>query len=146
MPSSKSKNKVKSNKALRRFKSKLEQKGLSRNTQLLVNPPGQEKMSEVLVRFVEQYAQFAETEEDYQRLYSLAALAWNAALLPSKQRAMLDDMIHKSIPAFEKDAKLVIKELIHRKERHFAKYSSMITHYEVKMMGDKVHVGVASTM
>jgi len=147
MPSSKSKKKVKRKKALRRFKSKLEQKGLTRDMKIRVNPPGEEKMSEVLVRFVEPYAQYACTETDYRALYSVAALAWNAALLPSKDRSSLDDMIHKALssPAFEKDTKLIINELIHRKERYFAEYSKMIMHYEVKMMGDKVHVAVAST-
>jgi hypothetical protein len=146
MPSSKSKKKVKRSKALRKFKSKLEQKGLTRDMKVRVNPPDEEKMSEVLVRFVEPYAQYAETEKDYQSLYSVAALAWNAALLSSKERYTLDELIHKSMPAFEKDTKLIINELIHRKERYFSEYSKMIVHYEVKMMGDHVHVAVASTM
>lgn len=146
MPSSKSKKKGKRKKAVARFKSELLKNGLPRGIELRVNPPGQEKMSEVLVRFVEPYAQFAETEEDYQRLYSVAALAWNAALLSTRERSTLYDLIHQSMPLAQDKAELIIDELIHRKERYFAEYSRGIIHYEVKMIGDDVHLTVASTM
>ena len=144
MGSSKSKKKGKRKKNFRKFKSNLERKGLPRGIELRVNPPGEVKMSEVLVRFVEPYAQFATTEEDYRRLYAVATLAWNEALLPSKGRTMFDDLIRQAMPEAEKDTKLIINELVHRKKRYFAEYSTIIMHYEVKMTGDMVHVSVAS--
>jgi len=146
MASSKSRKKGKRKKTVRKFKSELLKLGLPRDFVLRVNPPGQEKMSEVLVRFVEPYARFAETEEDYRRLYSVAALAWNAALLPTEERSTLYDLIHQSMPFAEDSTKLVIDELIHRKERYFAEYSRMIMHYDLKMMRDDVYVTVVSTM
>ena len=42
------------------------------------------KMSDVLEEFVEPYLEFAETEEAYRKLLSVAVVAWNVALFPEK--------------------------------------------------------------
>jgi hypothetical protein len=146
MPLSKSKRKAKRKKTLRRFKSGLTRMGLSNEIKIVNNPSGSEKMSETFMRFVAPYAEFAETEEDYRRLYSMAALAWNATFLPEEERSMLDAIIREATPSAEDEARLVINELIHRKERYFAQYNKMIMHYEVNMVDDYVHVRVAYTM
>ncbi len=146
MSSSKSKIKGKRKKIFRKFKAELKQKALTRDLPLRVNPAGQEKMSEVLSRFVEPYARYATSEEDYQRLYSVATLAWNAALVSETELPTLDALIHRFMPAAEDDAKLIIDELIHRKRKYFSQYSRMILHYDVEMIGDDVHLTVASTV
>ena len=47
----------------------------------IVRPsPGQEKMSEVLLDFVEPYSEQWETAEELRKLLTLAVIAWNAAL------------------------------------------------------------------
>jgi len=49
---------------------------------VIENPPGIEKMSDLLSEFAEPYVEFASTEEDYKGLIGMAALAWNLAACP----------------------------------------------------------------
>jgi len=146
MSQSKSKKKGKTKKARRWLKDGLLAKGFSRGTKVLVNPAGYEKMSEVLGRFVDPYAQYADSEEDYKRLYSVAVIAWNAALLPPTGRSMIQKAIQATVSSGGNDAELIINELIQRKERYFDEYTRMILHYEIEMEGDGVRVSVASTL
>jgi hypothetical protein len=56
---------------------------------IVIEPPGQVKMSEVLEAFVEPYIGFADTQEDHRKLLTLAITAWNAALLPEEEQKEL---------------------------------------------------------
>ena len=63
-------------------------------TQVLYEPAGREKMSEVLEDFVEPYRDLADTDDAFRKLLNLGMLAWNAALMPEDQRrAMIDEML-----------------------------------------------------
>jgi hypothetical protein len=144
MTSLKSKKK-KSKKLVRKFKSNLLKNGLPDNMRLRKAPRGQEKMSDVISRFVEPYAEHATTEEDYRRLYSVASVAWNAAVLSEAMPGLYESLIDECIPATEKEARMAINELVHRKKKYFAKYSRIIVHHDVNMIEDSVHVVVTST-
>lgn len=150
MPSSKSKKKKKKKgkmqKHLERIRSELLETGLCRLEEILENPPGEEKMSEVLMRFVEPYAKYAACEEDFETLYSVASLAWNAALLPDRESNKFDDLVEEYAGPGEDETRLIINELIHRKKRYFAEYSRIILKYDVKMIGREIYVSVASTL
>jgi hypothetical protein len=87
------------------------------------------------------------SEEDYRKLLSAALAAWNAALLPLRdRRAMVDSIVEKAIPAAVDDAKLVIGELIRRKDRFFPEIKRVMLSYELTMTRDGAHVSVASTL
>ncbi len=111
---------------------------------LLDNPDGQEKMSEVLIDFVEPYGDLAETLDDHRMLFELGALAWNMALLPREEREVLfsgPGGRPKSLPPNE--GELFIKELVHRKERYFGDCLRMIVDVELsrdRRGGFDVHV------
>lgn len=118
---------------------------------IVIEPEGQAKMSEVLEQFVEPYLQFARTAEEHRKLFALAALAWNAALLPSGDR---EKMIVQVIGAvFPPDAKQdraeateVIDTLIARKLAAFADNTRRIISYEITETTDGFHLSVASTL
>ena len=76
--------------------SKLQSKGLldKYNVEVRYEPSGVAKMSEVVIDFIEPYAEYAETYEAYQKLVIVAIVAWNTTLLPKKkQKAMVKKMI-----------------------------------------------------
>ena len=85
MPTSKSKARKRKHKqrqsSTERLKRKLAQWPL-RDMEIVIEPQGQVKMSDVLERFVEPYLEFVDTAEAHSTLFTLGALAWNAAFLP----------------------------------------------------------------
>lgn len=76
-------------------------------------------MSEVLTEFIAPYAMAATTEERYRKLVLVAVVAWNAWLFPPRERRLiLDSIIDEAMPYGAEDMKLVIQELIQRKDRY----------------------------
>ena len=145
--SAKPKKSKKRRKVVQRFKARISELGLTDKSRLIYHPKGELKMSEVLMDFVEPYWVSARTEEDYRRLLSVALVAWNAALLPAKKRQeMVDQIIQKAMPFAADDARLVIDELIGRKDRYFAEIRRGILAYELTMTKQGPHVSVASTL
>ena len=63
-------------KFLERFKSNLE-RGTVGGEKIVISPPGEAKMSDVLTDFVAPYRTEVDTEVAYQRLLELAIMAWN---------------------------------------------------------------------
>ncbi len=131
--------------------SKLQSKGLldKYNVEVRYEPSGVAKMSEVVIDFIEPYAEYAETYEAYQKLVMIAIVAWNTTLLPEKkQKAMVKKMIKSlSLPRSDaRDTKGIIEELIERKNKHFAEHTRTIVDYQVTETRDGFHLSVASTL
>ncbi len=121
--------------------------GLPEPKRFTPTPNGAHKMSEVLTEFIEPYAAGATTGERYRKLLAVAVVAWNASLFPPKERRqMLDSIIDEAMPYGAEDMKLVIQELIQRKERYFSEITRAILSYEVTMTKDGSHLSVAATL
>ena len=104
------------------------------------------KMSEVLGEFVQPYLKYAETEEGYRKLMTIALVAWNASLLPKESQAeMIDEVLEKLPPEARADGKRIVKGLMRRKQRLFAEYRRAVVDFEVTDLGDAFHLQVAST-
>ena len=119
--------------------------------EVIVEPEGAVRMSEVLSEFVEPYVQYTETEEDYRKVLTLATLAWNASFLPEEQREdMITDVMDKGLSGADADLKAglrkVVDEMIARKQVHFAEYRRDIIDFELIDTGEGYHLTVASTM
>jgi hypothetical protein len=131
--------------------SKLQSKGLldKYDVEVRYEPSGVAKMSEVVIDFIEPYAEYAETYEAYQKLVMIAIVAWNTTLLPEKkQKPMIKKMI-KSLSLSRSDArdtKGIIEELIERKNKHFAEHTRTIMDYQVIEKRDGFHLSVASAL
>src|SRR4051812_16729921 len=95
--------------------------GLPADAQVVLTPPGGQKMSEVLLDFIEPYADQWRTPEDLRKLLMLASIAWNAGLMGAEARHALIEPAVESLPP---DARLffqrMIAEMIRRKETEFA--------------------------
>lgn len=87
MVSKKSKKAKRRNKPPRfRLMDRVAKKGFLQGRKVVFQPSGEVKMSEVLLEFVEPYKQFAQTEEAYRKMLTLAVVAWNASFLPEVER------------------------------------------------------------
>jgi len=130
-----------------RLRSNMAQMGLPEPKEITPTPDGKRKMSEVLTEFIEPYAGAATTEERYRKLVLVAVVAWNASLFPPRaRRLMLDSIIDEAMPYGAEDMKLVIQELIQRKERYFSDITRAILSYELTMTKDGSHLSVAATL
>lgn len=118
---------------------------------LIVSPPGEAKMSEVLEEFVEPYKEFGETKKATIRLLTLATVAWNIALFsPTEQQKIIHQVLTDEIVEGDQELKAeiqeLIKELIERKNRYFSQYKRMIVDFELKDQGNGYYLSVASTL
>ncbi|HID86163.1 MAG TPA: hypothetical protein EYP55_02155 [Anaerolineae bacterium] len=108
-------------------------------------------MSQVLRDFVEPYLEFADTEEAYRKLLTLAVLAWNASFLSEEERQdMIDRVLSEGLSEADDELKAGLKSivnmLIRRKEEHFAAYTRRIIDFDVTDTGEGYHLAVASTL
>ncbi len=134
---------------MERLKHKVAQ-GPLQATQFVIEPKGQVKMSDVLEQFVDPYLELAETAADHRTLFTLAALAWNAALLPPGEREqMIDGIVNASVPAdagpVRADAKEIVNALVARKQALFADNTRRIINFEITETAGGFHLAVAST-
>ena len=110
------------------------------------NPPGMDKMSDVLLDFIDPYYEIANTEDALHKLITTAIVAWNTALLPETERADKLQQLATALPEeTHKDFYVIVQEMIERKERYFAQYDRMILDYELVDRGGDYHVSVMST-
>ena len=107
----------------------------------------EEKMSAVLLDFIEPYRDMAEEHYGTEWLITFAVIAWNAALLsPKKRRAMLNDTLD-GLPDSERDMLSdLLERMLRRKKRRFRGNRRMIFDYTVTESEEGLHVSVASTM
>ncbi len=145
----KKKGKRKSASPLISFKQKMQRESLSKGQQVIFHPSQAEKMSEVLLEFIEPYKQSAETEDAYGKLITLAIVAWNAALFaPEKRKEMVNDLLNGMKLGFweRRDFRGIIEMMVARKLEHFAANRRLIVNYELQDLGNRIHLSVASTL
>ena len=133
-----------------RFKSNLE-RGTVGGEKIVISPPGEAKMSDVLTDFVAPYRTEVDTEVAYQRLLELAIMAWNTALLPEpEQLEMIDRMLVEGFPKVNKELKQefknILEQFIARKNQYFSENKRLIIDFELKDPGKDYHLSVASTL
>lgn len=114
---------------------------------IVYGPNQTEKMSGVLLDFIEPYREFADTTEDMHRLITTALVAWNTALLPEAEQAESLKQISKAFPTEAvEDFYAIVGEMIERKNKFFADYTRHILDYELTDTGDSYHVAVISNV
>jgi hypothetical protein len=112
---------------------------------VIQNPPGEEKMSEVLREFLDPYWDIPDNEEAMRKLITTAIVAWNTTLLPEAERA---ESLSKMVGALPEEARTdfyaIVDEMMARKEKHFARYTRLIVDYELVDRGNDYHLSVMS--
>ena len=118
------------------------------NTQVMVNPTGIEKMSEVILRFAEPF-------KDHDGLVpramlEIAIIIWNASFMPSNmQRKALEDVVNV-LPSDNTEARremfFIAHMLLERKKQYFSDNQRMIMDYHITESAHSIHVDVVSTI
>lgn len=139
-------------KSLEELAQKLKASGLGEMaSDMVIEPQGAEKMSEVLRQFIAPYMNTVNHTSDYRSLLDLAVIAWNASLFPkAKQQEMIDQIFEEKLFKGDKEAQREVKEilweLIARKNQYFANIKRLIVEFNFKDTGNDYHLSVASTL
>ena len=133
---------------LEQLKKKRLRSGIPSPDEIIIrDPPGMEKMSEVLEDFVGPHWDQAPTEEALRNLLNVAAVAWNAALLPSEEREKLHQKSQQMLPADQRDDfRAIVDSLIQRKLAHFADNRRAILSIDLTMQPTGPYLEVMSTL
>jgi hypothetical protein len=103
---------------------------------IISNPPGVEKMSDVLDQFVAPYVDPGASEERFRKLLDFAVLAWNAALMPREARERaIDEAAETFPPDMRADFRYWMNSFIERKLAYFADNQRMILSFRLTMRG-----------
>lgn len=117
---------------------------------IVMNPQGELKMSEVLEAFAEPYLEFATSHSQREKIFSIAIIAWNAAIMPEQERQLIIDQTMteglKGDLQAQKDTKDIIDEMIVRKQQLFADNQRYIIDFQLQDSGKQFHLSVASTL
>jgi hypothetical protein len=118
------------------------------NTQVIINPAGTEKMSEVILRFAELF-------KDHDGLVpramlEIAIIMWNASFMPmDMQRKAVEDIVNV-FPRDDIEARremlLTAHRLLERKKQYFSHNKRMIMDYHITESAHGIHVDVMSTV
>lgn len=116
-------------------------------TEMRLNVPGQERMSEVLLDFLDPYLSGEETKEELETMIRIGIIGWNAALISEeKRRTMVDDVMGRAPAEARAYAKRFLGELVERKQAYFADNKRMIVSYDIVSVNGEFRVNVASTL
>lgn len=114
---------------------------------IMRNNASQEKMSEVILKFIEPYRRYAGSTNAVNSLVALALVAWNTTLLPpEKRQESLEESILIMPEEMRDMCRDLLSEMMKRKQRYFSQYDRMVLDFEVADMGDGFHLSVVSTL
>jgi hypothetical protein len=138
-------------KGLTKLHQKLQQGALGQQiTDVVINPQGEIKMSDVLEAFAEPYLEFATNHNQREKLFSVAIIAWNAAIMPEQDRQLIIEKTLeqglKGDAQSQQDARDIIDEMISRKQQLFADNQRYILDFQLQDSGKQFHLSVASTL
>jgi hypothetical protein len=114
------------------------------NVTLRVNPPGVEKMSEVLLHFADPILDRSAPLEEIRSTLFFAMTIWNYALLPAKARSESKGLFRKVMS--DPWSSSVVQRLLERKAQLFADNQRMFYDLEVYQKGDELKVNVVSVL
>jgi hypothetical protein len=120
------------------------------DTELVISPSGHEKMSEVLIDFASPLIEVFPGREDAHLTFSLATLAWNASLLPKRERKRLVGEIASELFPSDREGsettKSFVNWMIKRKEQYFRDNKRFILDFQISGSGDDVRLSVVSSL
>ena len=116
---------------------------------LVFNPPGETKMSEVLLDVAKPLLELVDDRHS-DKVIALAIACWNATLLPEEvQEASINELIDifssSGIRNVEM-AKEAVQILLERKRRYFPDNKRFIADYRISHSKDQMRLTVASTL
>jgi hypothetical protein len=120
-------------------------------SEVIIDPEGIEKMSEVLRRFIAPCMDSVENIQHYKNFLAIGALAWNVTLAPEDKQQemknmMFSEMFAEAATEIQDDITEIIDELIDRKKKYFSSIKRFIVDFKVKDTGSDYNLSVISTL
>jgi hypothetical protein len=114
------------------------------NITLRFNPPGVEKMSEVLLQFAEPILDRLAPIEEIRTTLFFAMTLWNYSLLPAEARSESKGLLREVMS--DPWSRSVAQRLLERKAQLFPDNRRMLYDLEVSQEGDQLRVNVVSVL
>ena len=137
-------------KALNRTQQEIERGELGGITGVVMSPKGVAKMSDVLEEFIDPYLDAVETRNQHEKLFSIAIVAWNLAIMPKADRQPLMQQLIDQAAGNDQlarhDTQEILDQMIARKERFFADNKRYILNFQLQGRGNNLHLTVTSTL
>lgn len=116
----------------------------------MANPKGKVTMSEILEDFISPYLELTHHYSEQENLVSIAIMAWNLSIVPeSNRQAIFDSQLKtafKDRDRFaQRDIRELITEMMERKQQYFSDHQQLIIDFQLRDLGDRFHLSVAST-
>jgi hypothetical protein len=114
---------------------------------ILLESPGKEKMSEVLMEFARPYLdKYGNDPAANKKIVALAVVAWNMAIIPLSEKPAMIEKLMRVFPASQRStAGRLLRDMEDRKRKLFNGIKRYIVHYKVKESADSINIYVAST-
>lgn len=118
---------------------------------VVVEPPGVEKMSEVIKDFAKPLLDQCEDNESAKGVIALAIAAWNTSLLPEEEQ---EEAVEEAFAAFSRSIpdgflaafKADLRMLLDRKKTHFAHIHRDIIDFEFTEQDGRIGFDVVSSL
>ena len=116
---------------------------------VLHDPPEKEKMSEVILKFLDPLLDLDVDDELMQNFIAFGTLAWNASLFPKKRQKKILRTIMDLFKFPTKEDREVVetifKMLLARKKKYFSENKRVIVDYQLSKTRKGLMLDVAST-
>lgn len=121
-----------------------------KNLKIVEPSSDEEKMSAVILKFVEPYRELVQSKQAFEQLIVVAMVAWNASLLEGHARQELLDLFKGALPSdsdqeWQPEIEQLLAKLMRRKARHFADNNRFIIDYRVSESRDEYNLAIIST-
>lgn len=137
--------------ALDKLKRKIQSDEFFKENQItFIDTPGK-KLSAVLIEFIAPYDDPSYNEHAYDKLITMAVIAWNAAILEGKERKQFVNEAIASIveitgEEWRKGAEDTLAMMINRKEQFFADDKRFVVEYSWTETKSHRHLAVATVL
>lgn len=122
--------------------------------EIVIEPPGQDKMSKILLEFVQPFVEALDPKYEtiWEKIINLGVIAWNCTLLePVQSQEMIEDTLNRIFPlnydtkGREKMANL-LNLMIDFKKEYYSEYNRFIYDYQIQDKGDTLNLSVISAI
>ena len=128
---------------------RVERSPLFADAELRIEPPGQRKMSKVILEFAEPLLHEAEGDREYSGALALAITAWNASQLPGRTwKETLPEHLQAMAPGedFTDELEHLFTELVQRRRRLHPHVERLVLDYELTRSRSSRRLNVVSTL
>ena len=112
---------------------------------MVPNPPGKEKMSEVIVEYARPLMEAAQTVEEQNKAITMAIICWNISIIDIEERDLrITETFAEAGETLDPATKEVIEFMLNRKDDLFRDNKRIVEDWIVKDRGSQLWFEVAT--